>query len=166
MAKVIKCKTCAKEISSSAKACPGCGAKNKKPIYKRVWFIVIVFFVLIGAISSMGEDNSTSDNGTTVSGQVENPTTKKEKFELVGEVEQETDQFATYLKGVIKNNSGKACSYVQVTFNLYDAEGNQIGTALDNINNLEADGKWKFKAMGIDVDGEIASYKLAEITGY
>lgn len=166
MAKIIKCKTCDKEISSSAKVCPGCGAKNKKPIYKRFWFIVIVFFVLIGVISSIGKDNSTSDNETTVSGQVENSTTKKEKFEVVGEVEQETDQFATYLKGVIKNNSGKDCTYVQVTFNLYDAEGNQIGTALDNINNLEADGTWKFKAMGIDVDGEISSYKLAEITGY
>lgn len=166
MAKMIKCGTCEKEISSSAKACPGCGAKNKKPIYKRAWFIIIVLFVLIGVISSIGGEESKSGNEAVVSGQVENSTSKKEKFELVGEIEQETDQFATYLKGVIKNNSGKACSYVQVTFNLYDSEGNQIGTALDNINNLEVDGTWKFKAMGIDVDGEIASYKLAEITGY
>ncbi|MGG7058277.1 FxLYD domain-containing protein [Clostridium nigeriense] len=167
MKKMIQCKSCSKEIASSAKVCPGCGAKNKKPIYKRVWFIVIVLLILVGAINAAGGGNSTTPNsGTTETGQVENSTAKKEKFELVGEVETETDQFATYLKGVIKNNSGKDCSYVQVTFNLYDAEGNQIGTALDNINNLEADGTWKFKAMGIDVDGEIASYKLAEITGF
>lgn len=44
--------------------------------------------------------------------------------------------------------------------------GNQIGTALANVNNLEKDGTWKFKALGMDVDGEIDSYKLAEITGY
>ncbi|MGG7143724.1 FxLYD domain-containing protein [Clostridium nigeriense] len=164
---MIQCKSCSKEIASSAKVCPGCGAKNKKPIYKRVWFIVIVLLILVGAINAAGGGNSTTPNsGITETGQVENSTAKKEKFELVGEVETETDQFATYLKGVIKNNSGKDCSYVQVTFNLYDAEGNQIGTALDNINNLEADGTWKFKAMGIDVDGEIASYKLAEITGF
>ncbi|MGG7143971.1 FxLYD domain-containing protein [Clostridium nigeriense] len=167
MAKMIQCKSCSKEIASSAKICPGCGAKNKKPIYKRVWFIVIVLLIIVGAINAAGGGNSTTPNGgTTETGQVENSTAKKEKFELVGEVETETDQFATYLKGVIKNNSGKDCSYVQVTFNLYDSEGNQIGTALDNINNLESDGTWKFKAMGIDVDGEIASYKLAEITGF
>lgn len=167
MKKMKQCKSCSKEIASSAKVCPGCGAKNKKPIYKRAWFIVIVLLILVGAINAAGGGNSTTPNsGTNENGQVENSTAKKEKFELVGEVETETDQFATYLKGIIKNNSGKDCSYVQVTFNLYDAEGNQIGTALDNINNLEADGTWKFKAMGIDVDGEIASYKLAEITGF
>ena len=166
MAKMIQCKSCSKEIASYAKSCPGCGAKNKKPIYKRPWFIVVAFLVIVGAIGGSGGGDSTTDSGSNVSGQVETSAPKKEKFELVGEVEQETDQFATYLKGVIKNNSGKDCTYVQVTFNLYDADGNQIGTAIDNINNLETDGTWKFKAMGMDVDGEIASYKLAEITGY
>lgn len=161
MAKMIQCKSCSKEIASNAKSCPGCGAKNKKP-----WFIVVALLVIIIAIASSGDNDSTTDNSSNVSGKVEASATKKEKFELVGEVEQETDQFATYLKGVIKNNSGKDCTYVQITFNLYDADGNQIGTALDNINNLEADGTWKFKALGMDVDGEIASYKLAEITGY
>ena len=31
MSKMIKCKTCGADIASSAKSCPGCGAKNKKP---------------------------------------------------------------------------------------------------------------------------------------
>lgn len=167
MAKMIKCKSCSKEIASNAKSCPGCGAKNKKPFYLRGWFIAIVIIVIIGIIGGSGSDNTTAtDSESTETTKVETSKPKKEKFEIVGDVEQETDQFATYLKGVIKNNSGKDCTYVQVTFNLYDSDGNQIGTALDNINNLEKDGTWKFKAMGIDVDGEVASYKLAEITGY
>ena len=29
MGKMIKCKTCSKEIASKAKVCPECGAKNK-----------------------------------------------------------------------------------------------------------------------------------------
>ncbi|WP_278308467.1 FxLYD domain-containing protein [Paraclostridium sordellii] len=70
------------------------------------------------------------------------------------------------MTGVIKNNSGRDCTYVQVTFNLYDTDGNQVGTALANINNLEKDGTWKFKAMGMNVDGQVSSYKLADITGY
>ena len=38
MSKMKKCDTCGAEIAENAKRCPACGAKNKKPIYKRVWF--------------------------------------------------------------------------------------------------------------------------------
>ncbi|MEF9969939.1 MAG: FxLYD domain-containing protein [Ruthenibacterium sp.] len=77
-----------------------------------------------------------------------------------------SDALAMYIKGIVKNNSGKDCTYVQITFTLYDKDGNQIGTALDNINNLEKDGTWKFKAMALAEEGEIANYKLTEITGF
>jgi hypothetical protein len=33
-------------------------------------------------------------------------------------------------------------------------------------NNLAKDGTWKFKAIGFDVDGEIDTFKLGEITGF
>ena len=66
MAKIKKCKTCNYEIASSAKSCPSCGAKNKKPIYKRGWFIVIAFFIVIGTIGAMGDDKSHSTNDQTV----------------------------------------------------------------------------------------------------
>lgn len=65
MAKMIQCKTCSNEISSNAKFCPGCGAKNKKPIYKRGWFIVVVFFVIIGILGSNGSNNSSSNTTST-----------------------------------------------------------------------------------------------------
>ena len=91
---------------------------------------------------------------------------EKAKYEIVGDVTSETDSAATYIKGVIKNNSGKDISYVQITYNLFDKDGNQIGTSLDNINNLAKDGTWKFKAIGLDIDGEIDTFKLGEITGF
>lgn len=47
MTKLKKCNTCSNEIATNAKFCPKCGAKNKKPIYKRWWFISIAVFVLI-----------------------------------------------------------------------------------------------------------------------
>ena len=53
-----QCKTCSKEIGTSAKYCPGCGAKNKKPIYKRAWLWVIALFITIGAIGGSATDNS------------------------------------------------------------------------------------------------------------
>lgn len=48
------CKHCGAEIAKSAKICPVCGGKNPKPIYKRVWFWILVIIVLIGALGSKG----------------------------------------------------------------------------------------------------------------
>ena len=56
MKKMKQCKTCPKEIGISAKYCPGCGAKNKKPIYKRVWLWIIAFFIAIG-VAAAGSDS-------------------------------------------------------------------------------------------------------------
>lgn len=63
------CKHCGAEIAASAKTCPNCGGKNPKPIYKRVWFIILCVLVLIGIIGAAaggGGDDSTpaaTDNG-------------------------------------------------------------------------------------------------------
>ena len=60
---MIKCKTCGTEIARSAKACPSCGAKNKKPIYKRVWFWALIAIVLLIVISNTGgDDNKNADS--------------------------------------------------------------------------------------------------------
>lgn len=53
MAKGLKeCKTCGAQISANAKTCPKCGAKNKKPIYKRAWFIILIVIIIGGAIGA------------------------------------------------------------------------------------------------------------------
>lgn len=62
MAKMVNCKSCGKEIASNAKICPGCGAKNKKPFYKAVWFWVIVAIIVIGAAASGNSTDSDKDN--------------------------------------------------------------------------------------------------------
>lgn len=50
--KFIQCKMCNGEMSSKAKVCPSCGAKNKKSILRKWWFWVIIIFILGGAFSS------------------------------------------------------------------------------------------------------------------
>lgn len=55
------CKACKKEIAKSAKVCPYCGAKNKKPIYKKWWFWLIII-CLIGGIGSGGSDENKNDD--------------------------------------------------------------------------------------------------------
>ena len=74
--KLTECKSCGHQISKSAKACPKCGAKNKKPIYKKWWFWVILV-VLIGTIGNAGKDsNATLPNDTTT--QVVTPATEQQ----------------------------------------------------------------------------------------
>ena len=133
--------------------------KAKKPVYKKVWFWILIALVVIVIAGMASGDSSvqTSSNGEIKT------TQNQEKFTLV-ESDGSYDGFAFYVTGTIKNNTNKQYAYVQVTFNLYDADGAQIGTAMSNINNLEANGTWKFKALG--GTEKAASYKLAEITGW
>ncbi len=59
MSKLMQCKTCGAELAPSAKTCPKCGAKNKKPIYKRPWFIILAVMIVIGLVSG-GNDGPKS----------------------------------------------------------------------------------------------------------
>ena len=80
------CKHCGEMMAKSAKVCPKCGGKNKPPIYKRPWFIILCALILIGAIGSAGgskKDSSSSSTSTTVtenkSSTTEKATTQKEE---------------------------------------------------------------------------------------
>lgn len=68
--KMTTCKTCRAEIAKSAKSCPHCGAKNKKPIFKRWWFWIIVI-VLLASIGNTGkrDKRKNAPSNSTNSGQ-------------------------------------------------------------------------------------------------
>ena len=94
--KMKQCKTCSKEIATSAKVCPVCGAKNKKPIYKRVWFWVVAIIIVIGAtdssdsgkvepvqeVSQNSSDNSVAENKPKDTVQTENKVPSEYKSAL------------------------------------------------------------------------------------
>ena len=64
--KIINCKVCDKEIAKNAKTCPNCGAKNKKPIYKKWWFwVLLVLFIALVSPSNESENKGTGYNDTT-----------------------------------------------------------------------------------------------------
>ncbi len=65
MSKMMKCKTCGVDIASSAKSCPSCGAKNKKPFYTKWWFWVLAILIVSGALG--GNQGSTSTSRPTSS---------------------------------------------------------------------------------------------------
>lgn len=62
MNKMTKCKSCGADIASSAKHSPSCGAKNKKPIYKRVWFWILVVVLLIAIADFVASKVNPSDS--------------------------------------------------------------------------------------------------------
>lgn len=64
MEKLTHCKVCGAKMSSKAKVCPGCGAKNKKPFYTRPWFWIIIVVVILAMAGTAGgdEEETTADN--------------------------------------------------------------------------------------------------------
>ena len=67
MAKMIQCKTCGADIAANAKTCPHCGARNKKPIFKRWWFWAVCVVVVIAIIAG-GESGNSRSAGNDSSG--------------------------------------------------------------------------------------------------
>ncbi len=61
-AKMIKCKACSNDVASNAKNCPNCGAKIKKPIYKKWWFWLIVVIAVISIASASGSEEANTND--------------------------------------------------------------------------------------------------------
>ncbi len=73
------------------------------------------------------------------------------------------DTIGGSITGTIDNLGTSEWDLVQVEFNLYDKDGNQVGNASDLVQNLESRGRWKFKAGFLD-EG-VVKYKLKAVTG-
>ena len=133
-----KCKYCQTEIDSKAKICPHCKKKQGKP----KWLIALIV-----------------SNG-------DNKPTEKFTYEVT---KQYADEYGMsyYIEGSVKNNKDKDYSYVQIEFVCYDADGNNLGTAIDNTNNLLGNQTWKFKAMAMFSDAETVDHcDYHEITSW
>lgn len=139
-------------------------------MFKKWWFWVIVILILSGIGSAMKENDDKETNVETISAESENTESENAnlidgKFELInGELNAVNENYSSYIIGSLKNTTSKTYSYAQVTFNLYDADGAQIGTTLDNISNWEPGGLWKFKAIILEQD--VASYKLVKVQAF
>ena len=152
MSKMTQCKSCAKEIATSAKSCPGCGAKNKKPIYKRVWFWVIAIIIVIGATGGSGTDDSKEINSGNIESEqevsqnnIENITTENKSENKV------EDNIPTEYKSALRKaklyadtmNMSKAGLYDQLTSEY--GEKFTVEAAQYAIDNITVD--WKENAL-------------------
>ena len=120
------CAACGQAIAKSSKTCPHCGAKNKKPWFKKwwVWLLAVLIVAAIGSASS-----GSSPKQAAVSGAVSSPAPAGAR-EAAG------------------------------------SNANAQMPDLELVDNFKAGGTWKFKAMALESADAIASYELAEITGF
>lgn len=133
-----------------------------KTLIRVIEIIVGIIIFISGAIQIFNVFFGTNSNS-----KISKDVPKEEKFILESSELTHGDWGSAYIEGTIKNNTDDTYSYVQVTFNLYDEEGNQIGTAWTNINYLQPKGTWKYKAPAFaDNDGDIYRYELAKISGW
>lgn len=153
--------------------------KEKKPIYKRPWFIVLAVLVvlwLLGSALGGGDNNNNNSNVATTTETKEEGTPEekpaqeeKKDYELTDVKVTEPDTIGTvYVTGILKNNTDKDKSYVQVDFPVYDTDGNKLGSAFDNISDLKAGGTWNFKAMVLESSDQEIDVKIDEVdvTGF
>lgn len=102
MDKMTKCKTCGADIAKSAKVCPACGAKQKKPVV----LIVIAVFIAIGIIGTALGGNSPEKVGDT-DAKGGNGSTAPQKTEFaVGDVVSLKDIEVTFVSCTQSNGEG------------------------------------------------------------
>ena len=131
-------------------------------------FCIVVLILSVGCVSSTKVDSTGSvpSKAYVQPTQASTPvkTISKENLELI-ESHIETGAYGVrYVVGQVRNNADRTYSYVQVTINLYDNSGAQVGSTLANVNNLEPGGLWKFKA--VLLEDTATNYKIKEITGF
>lgn len=144
-----KCKYCKTEIDDKAKICPNCKKKQGPKIGLIIFLIIIGIFIIGLASGGDSED------------------TKKEKFtHNVTKQYLDNAGLGYYIEGTVKNNTDKDYSYVQIEFICYDKNGNNLGTAIDNTNNLLGNETWKFKAMGMFLNEKVDHCDFKEVTGW
>jgi len=130
--KMTVCKHCGAEIAAGAKTCPSCGGKNKKPIYKRVWFwilAVILVMGIAGAAGGSGGNDTGSTADTSADTQTEQPATEEAEEEKIEYTEVTTDELSDALEANAMNASDTyKGNYYAVTGRLssIDASGNYI----------------------------------------
>ncbi len=134
--------------------------KQKTKIF---WVILTILGIIFISRLGSNSNNNNSFNPSTQATSASN-TDNENPLEVINWKWGQNEYGSAEIIGTVKNNSGKEISYAQVEFNLYDKQGAQVGSAMDNIDNIEPYGTWKFKALVTD-DSNVRSAKLVRVEG-
>lgn len=128
------------------------------------------------ALTACGGETTTTEEPTDTSAE-----TKVEETETAEETTEEKSSepyeitdlaidesgYTPAVTGILKNTSGKEINYVQIEFAVKDADGNKIGNALANMNNLADGDTWKFNAQSFSTEeGQVIDIEDYEVSGF
>ena len=129
---------------------------------------ILIGLLLVASVGTMAGCTKTKvvDNGTEVVEEAkEKAETKVPKYKVTLEDgTYDSSGFAYYVYGTLTNNK-KDVSYIQILIPVYDKNGNKLGDAMANCNNLKKGETWRFKAMALE-DGIAKFGKDVEVTGF
>ena len=129
--KMINCKTCGQEIANSAKVCPNCGAKVKKPIFKKWWFwaIIVVLIICIGAASNGGNKSGNGQSTDSVNTEVSSQEISYTSYDV-------TELFDALKANPLKLQNDLKGSYVEIHGYLsnIDSDGSYISVGVEEGN--------------------------------
>ena len=146
MAKMIKCKSCGKEIAKTAKTCPNCGAKQHNIANIAIAFcVVIIIFAVIGAIGSalgengsdpkkVGDINSSQSSQSNESKPEKTTFTVGEKVDLDGVIVTLVNVAESNGSGFYKPSDGK--TFIQCEFEIENMSSKDI--SVSTIMSFEA----------------------------
>ena len=153
--KLVNCKACGEEIAKKAKKCPHCGAKNKKPFFKKWWFWLIVI-MMIGSCGG----NSTSETEPTPTTP---PTTQAPTIEATEPTTEPTTEATTEPEAEEETLSGADAADLVVTmmelaigdnFDYHKIEGDETGITLTVATNGLTKDMMDAKSLGYDENYE------------
>lgn len=130
----------------------------------------ILFFLYNGNPYKFTKDFSDGYNATETTTQNNQTITqqtiqqRKPNLEVIEHHSCTGDFGARMVCGTVVNNTSRTIGYAQIEINLYDSEGSLVDSTLDNINNLEPSGKWKFKAPILE--DNVSTYKIKDVNGF
>ena len=166
-----KCKQCGAEMSAGAKICVQCGAgiRKKGPL---VWGVAVLVVAVAGAARWWGWNKRQQANAVPavvavpiatnkppvapeVTKEPKSPNDLKvsaltiEKSKSSGKDKAKTSELV-YAVGTVNNESDWQRFGVKVTCELFDAKGENLGTATDYVAVLEPRKSWTFRALALD----------------
>ena len=129
-------------------------------------FVLLVGLLvcLVACVAFMGGDSDTNSSDTNSSDsrtqeqQEVKQNTDVDKYQ-VQILDSRSDGFATDITGTLV--ADRDYTYVQILIPCYDADGNKLGDAIANVNNLNKGESWKFEAMSIDTN--VASFDINKV---
>ncbi|OBZ36076.1 FxLYD domain-containing protein [Methanohalophilus sp. DAL1] len=128
----------------------------------KIIIVLLIFslvFVSLGCTDSPEYSEGSGDSTSDPSSSSTNKDNEQPDLEILDHQLQTGEYGTTSVVGTAKAN--KDLSYAEVRVKFYDANGNLIGSSLDNINDIGAGESWSFDVPNIEFDKDVSDYKIA-----